>query len=54
MNGSAGVYEEDMMMIQPSPENMKCNTPEMERKSILTAVIFILSFKTLIRGIYSN
>lgn len=30
------VFSRDSMMNQPSPENVKCNTPELERKNILT------------------
>lgn len=30
------VFTRDPVMNQPSPENVKCNTPELERKNILT------------------
>lgn len=38
-NGNGTLANGDAMVNQPSPENVKCNTPEMERKNILTKVI---------------
>lgn len=43
------VYTRDPMMNQPSPENVKCNTPELERKNILTMVRTLLIKQSVLK-----